>query len=259
MTKKYESVADFAAFRQLRDDIARGFDQVAERVQQPGVNDSPGDLSGVFGKGLEVFFSQVADGLRNAGDAVDEQTAAYSTRQDGKGEMDSRTAHARVWPAKPEIDEPVSAGAEGRFSSGLDDDQHSSHNLIEPLIDCCETDSAYLLIVDLPGVDPAAVELEVRGQLLTLSGVKSAVPEMNNDTDRVAIHEAIDTARKVSSDANGFNRAERAVGALSRVITLPADADCDSIVAESHHGVLVITVTKAASQQPRKITINPVV
>jgi len=239
MTKKYESVADFAAFRQLRDDIARGFDQVAERVQQPGGNDTPGDLSGVFGKGLETFFSQVADGLRTAGDAVDEQTAAYSSRQGSKGEVNDRTA--RPWPDNSAVNTSVESGAKGRFASRLDDDQHMSNNLIEPLIDCCETDSAYMLMVDLPGVDPAAVELEVRGQLLTLSGVKSAVSEMDNDT---------------ASDGNGFNRTERAVGKFLREITLPADADCDSIVAESHHGVLTIKVSKAASQESRKITIN---
>ena len=244
MTKKYESVADFAAFRQLRDDIARGFDQVAERVQQPGVNDTPGDLSGVFGKGLETFFSQVADGLRNAGDAVDEQTAAYSSRQDSKGEVSDSTGRAQVWPANSDANNSASSGADDRIASRFDGSQHSSNNLIEPLLDCCETDSAYVLMVDLPGVDPAAVELEVKGQLLTLSGVKSAIPEMNNDT---------------ASGVNGFNRTERAVGKFSREITLPADADCDSIAAESHHGVLTIKVAKAASKQARKITINPVV
>ena len=257
MTKKYESVADFAAFRQLRDDIARGFDQVAERVQQPGGNDSPGDLSGVFGKGLENFFSQVADGLRTAGDAVDEQTAAYSSETSGK-RVEKRSV--RAWPESSDVAEPVQSesGSANRFTSSASNDQHASSNVIEPLLDCCETESAYLLMFDIPGVDPAAVDLEVKGQLLTLSGVNPVVPDLDGISNKDAIREALDTTRQRSSDVNVFNKAERAVGKFSRTITLPADADCEAIVAESYHGVLTITVAKAVSRQSRKITINPV-
>ena len=52
------------------------------------------------------------------------------------------------------------------------------------------------------------------------------------------------------------NRTERRFGKFARRFRLPEDADSEAIRATAAHGVLTITVDKAAKARPRAIEIE---
>lgn len=87
---------------------------------------------------------------------------------------------------------------------------------------------------DLPGVDPADIELTVEGRELTLAAERSdEVPE----DGRVV-----------------WGRS--APRSFRHTVTLAEAYDLDQLEASSEHGVLVIRVPVAAASQPRKVAIG---
>jgi HSP20 family protein len=104
-----------------------------------------------------------------------------------------------------------------------------------PLIDLIETADEVLLWVDLPGVDPARVELSVTGRVLTLKGEKPAPVPIESRGQVV----------------------ERPFGPFQRQLTLPSEVDVEAVQAEAHNGVLNVRLPKAAAVRPHTIPIRP--
>jgi len=95
--------------------------------------------------------------------------------------------------------------------------------LLRPSVDIAESKKAYRISVEVPGIDPDQIELQVDGDTLVLSGEK----------------------RQESSDEEeGFHRMERSYGQFRRVLTLPEDADAEGIKADFKNGVLEIKVPR---------------
>lgn len=101
-----------------------------------------------------------------------------------------------------------------------------------PVADLTQTDEAYTLAVDLPGLTKADIDLTVEDHMLTLSG------------ERQASHEGA-TA----------DRVERVYGRFARRFNLPNDVDVAAVGAEFENGVLNITIPKAEEAKARKIDI----
>ena len=97
-----------------------------------------------------------------------------------------------------------------------------------------ETAQDVWLRADLPGVDPADVELEVQGQALTLSAKRTLTPPQEH---------------RVHLD-------ERRPFEFSRSVKLPASVDADKVKATFAHGVLTVRLGKHAPQQPRHVTVE---
>lgn len=88
--------------------------------------------------------------------------------------------------------------------------------------------------VDLPGVDPATVDLTVDGRTLTLTANRSfSVPEGS---------ELVTSGRRH--------------GAFSRSFPIGDDLDLDRVSARSEHGVLIVSIPVISSGTARKITIS---
>ncbi len=106
-----------------------------------------------------------------------------------------------------------------------------------PTADVKETDTAYLLAVELPGLGREDVELAVQGDLLTLSGHKAETREDKGAAYRVS---------------------ERRFGRFERSFPIPPDVDRDRIGAEFRNGLLDITLPKseAATRRASKIAIK---
>ena len=106
-----------------------------------------------------------------------------------------------------------------------------------PLINVSETESNYLVIMDLPGVEKKDVEIKVSDGFLTISGERKIV---NQDSE------------------NNRVRYESAHGAFSRSFELSTDIIVDKIKAKFKNGVLTITIPKAAEVKPevRKIVVS---
>jgi HSP20 family protein len=105
-----------------------------------------------------------------------------------------------------------------------------------PAVDIHEFLDRFELYVDVPGVDPNAVELTLDDGVLTLSG------------ERV----------QKSSKADGepqFRRTERSQGQFYRRFVLPDTVDSDKVKAAGKDGVLTVTIPKQAKAQPRRIQV----
>jgi HSP20 family protein len=104
-----------------------------------------------------------------------------------------------------------------------------------PLIDVYETPEETLVVAEIPGVDPANVELSVTGNLLMLRGAK----------EDGGLTEAQPQTR------------ERRFGGFHRQVVLSNDVDFDAAQADARHGVLTIRLPKRKSARPRNIPIRP--
>ena len=95
--------------------------------------------------------------------------------------------------------------------------------------DVTETDKEFLVVCDTPGMTNGDVKVELKGNLLTISG------------ERKEEH------REESPDKK-FYRSERTHGSFTRSFRIPATADPAQIKASCEHGVLKVTLPKKAAQ-----------
>jgi HSP20 family protein len=113
--------------------------------------------------------------------------------------------------------------------------EEGAQAVFAPRLDIAETETEYEISVDLPGVKAEDVHVEMHEDRLTISGSRHSTSE---------------------SGDRQFHRIERSSGSFSRTVTLPATVDHDQIDASYEDGVLLVTLPKAKSHQPRKIQIR---
>lgn len=104
-----------------------------------------------------------------------------------------------------------------------------------PRVDVREEAERFVILADLPGVDPRDVEVLMDKGVLSIKGARAAVT-------------ADESAR--------FSRVERGSGAFHRSFALPDSADADGITATGHNGVLEIAIPKRAASTPRRIQVG---
>jgi HSP20 family protein len=104
-----------------------------------------------------------------------------------------------------------------------------------PPVDVHEEDNQFLLHIDLPGVDPKAVEITSEQGVLTIRGQRA---------------ESRREARE------GYRRIERITGDFQRRFSLPDSADVQNIKAKAVNGVLEVSIPKLAQVQPQRITVE---
>lgn len=101
-------------------------------------------------------------------------------------------------------------------------------------VDLFRDGDEYVLAADLPGIDPASVDLDVDGQLLTIRAERLA---------------PVDEKVKWLSH-------ERPYGSYMRQFTLGNGVDRERITANYEHGVLSVIIPIAERAKPRKIAIS---
>ena len=101
-----------------------------------------------------------------------------------------------------------------------------------PTLDVHETEGEYVVLLDVPGVKPEDVSIELEQQVLTVSGARA--PFSAGETKHL----------------------ERPYGSFVRTLTLPRGVESDKIVADYRDGVLEVHVPKPAAVQPKKIPIG---
>ena len=98
-----------------------------------------------------------------------------------------------------------------------------------PSLDVTSDDKAYAMKVELPGVAPEAVKLEVNDGVLTISGEKK---EETKDEQTKEVREC-------------------SYGSFTRSMTLPEDADAEHITATSKNGILTVSIPRKAPDQSK--------
>lgn len=105
-----------------------------------------------------------------------------------------------------------------------------------PPVDIHEFDDRFQLFVDLPGVDPKAVEITLDNGVLTITGERFAPAPAEGENE----------ARR---------RLERGYGRFYRRFILPDTVDAEKVKATDRDGVLEIAIPKQAKAQPRRIKV----
>ncbi|MEU0771582.1 Hsp20/alpha crystallin family protein [Streptomyces albogriseolus] len=102
-----------------------------------------------------------------------------------------------------------------------------------PLADVEDTGDAYVMELELPGVEKDHITVEVTDGELDIHGEVK-------DKERTGV----------------LRRQTRRTGSFSYRTTLPQNADTERITADLAHGILTVRVPKAASATPRRIEIT---
>jgi HSP20 family protein len=106
---------------------------------------------------------------------------------------------------------------------------------VYPNIDISETESAYQITADLPGVEEKDIKVELAGNMLNISGERKSEYETKE---------------------KHFHQIERICGSFHRAISLPPGCDPASIKAKFKKGVLNINMHKKAVAKPKVTKIN---
>lgn len=121
------------------------------------------------------------------------------------------------------------------FERTGNDDSTSAVAEWAPSVDIEEHTDKYVLHADVPGVDPATIEITLEKGVLTLSGSREKAVEQNGVESR---------------------RVERITGRFLRRFTLPESVDAENVKATGKHGVLQIVIPKREAAKPRKIAVH---
>lgn len=127
----------------------------------------------------------------------------------------------------------------GLFDQARESVDSDNSNIVtshwRPAVDIREESDRYVIIADLPGVDPKNIEITMEQGVLTIKGERAS--------DKEESHE-------------GYKRVERVRGTFYRRFSLPDSADAEHIEANGKNGVLEIVLPKLEKVQPRKITVK---
>ncbi len=104
-----------------------------------------------------------------------------------------------------------------------------------PSLNLYEIESAFVLTAEVPGMDAGSLDLSLAGDTLTLRGERKRPEGVVEDS---------------------YRRQERPFGKWSRSVTLPGGVEGEKVAAHYAHGVLTVTLPKAAEGRPRQIAVT---
>jgi HSP20 family protein len=104
-----------------------------------------------------------------------------------------------------------------------------------PLVDIVESESEFLLLAELPGVNKNEVKVSIEKGILTLTGQRG----QDNESRGLRHH-----------------RIERAYGKFARSFAVPESVDEQKLSAEFRDGLLKIHLPKAEKAKPRSVEIR---
>jgi HSP20 family protein len=122
----------------------------------------------------------------------------------------------------------------GRLFEGWDDlPSLVGDGAFLPQADVTETDDAYVVEIELPGVKKKDIEISLSGRRLLVTG------------------------ERVEKERTGIlRRRTRRVGRFRYEVVLPGAVDEDGVEASLEDGVLTLLVPKASTERPRRIEVN---
>ena len=104
-----------------------------------------------------------------------------------------------------------------------------------PAVDIKETETGYTFHMDVPGMKPEDLDVELHAGVLSIRGSRT---EEKKEEDK------------------GYVRTERRQGSFSRQFRVPSNVQAEHLKAEVKDGVLTIEVPKGAEPSARKVTVS---
>lgn len=105
-----------------------------------------------------------------------------------------------------------------------------------PALDVSESDKAYTVTAELPGVTKDDVKVSIDGRRVTIEAQTSQTKE-KKEGERVVY-------------------SERSSSSYSRTFTLPAEVDQEASQAKLEHGVLTLNLVKRSAQNGKQLSIS---
>ena len=103
-----------------------------------------------------------------------------------------------------------------------------------PRVDVTESDEAYTVQADLPGLEEKDIQVSLEEGVLTIHGERASEKE---------------------EERKGVRWVERARGSFRRAIELPVEVDAAKVTASYRQGVLTVTLPKLPEAKPEVRTI----
>lgn len=104
-------------------------------------------------------------------------------------------------------------------------------------MDLLRDGNEFIVKMDLPGVDPDSIDIDVDDRTLTVRAERKQHEMTTND------------------EKNQWMSRERSYGSYARQLTLGTGLDLSGIAADYNDGVLTITIPVAEEAKPRKIKV----
>ena len=104
-----------------------------------------------------------------------------------------------------------------------------------PPVDIYETENELVVKVDLPDVNPQALDIRVENNILTIRGERKFETKVNEEN---------------------YLRVERAYGSFSRSFSLANSVKSEAINADYQNGVLTLSLPKREEAKPKQIKVN---
>jgi HSP20 family protein len=111
--------------------------------------------------------------------------------------------------------------------------QISPSDVFIPMADVEETDDAYIVDVELPGVRKEDIDVTISGRRLSITG-----------------------ERKEKEREGILRRRTRNVGRFQFEVTLPGDVEDKGVTASMEGGVLSVRIPKASAERPRHVAVS---
>jgi HSP20 family protein len=135
------------------------------------------------------------------------------------------------WEQAPEM-QSLSALMD-RFLEGWSDMPQVIDGGFVPVADLEETDDAYIIEVELPGVNKGDIDVSLSGRRLTIAGERK-------EKERIGV----------------LRRRVRSMGRFRYEVLLPGDVDEDSVEAKLSDGVLTVRIAKRSGDKLRHVEIK---
>ena len=104
-----------------------------------------------------------------------------------------------------------------------------------PAMNVWTNEESAVITAELPGISPEDIDISVVGDMLTLSGERK-LEELE--------------------EGDKYHRRERGYGKFSRTFQLPFKVEAEKVEAIFERGVLHLSLPRAESDKPKKITVK---
>ncbi|HSX58557.1 MAG TPA: Hsp20/alpha crystallin family protein [Tahibacter sp.] len=139
------------------------------------------------------------------------------------------------WSVPSGFQDEIKQAFERLFTPDESDQSNVVTSQWTPRVDIREEDKRFVILADIPGVDPNEIEIQMDKGILSIKG------ERKSDV--------------VEGNGGKLSRSERTHGVFYRRFALPDSADADGITASGKFGVLEISIPKRPESSPRRINI----
>jgi len=104
-----------------------------------------------------------------------------------------------------------------------------------PAVDVYETDDAYVVKAELPGMKKEDITIDVKDGILTVRGERCSETEVKEKR---------------------YHRKERVFGSFQRSFSLPEGVASENITAEFKNGILTVSIPRPEEKKPKQIKVH---